>query len=69
MTKKQLEKLCFRGTDCAKVIEIIETRSLAGDGTYNNTIRVTTQYWSRDGVLLATRNNQANEDGDHNANR
>lgn len=37
----------------AKLIEVIETVSLRGNGTKSEPIREITQYWSKDGVLLA----------------
>lgn len=42
-----------RGTDSAKVIQVIVTESLRGDGTYDDLSRVVTQYWDFDGNLLA----------------
>ena len=42
-----------RGTDGARVVEVIETRSLRGEGTENDLCREVVQYWSFDGELLA----------------
>ncbi len=42
-----------RGTDSAKVIEVIETKSLRGDGTEKDPVREVTQYWDLDGNFLA----------------
>lgn len=42
-----------RGTDEAKMILIIETRSLRGIGTEEDPCRCVTQYWSLDGDFLA----------------
>jgi hypothetical protein len=42
-----------RGTDSAKVIQVIETKSCRGDGTEKNPYRVVTQYWDFDGNILA----------------
>ena len=42
-----------RGTDSAKIILVIETKSLLGRGTEDDTCRILTQYWSLDGALLA----------------
>jgi len=44
-----------RGTDSAKVIEVIETKSIRGDGTADDVCREVIQYWSLDGELLAER--------------
>jgi hypothetical protein len=43
-----------RRTDSAKVIQVIETRSLIGLGTEDDLCRDLIQYWSLDGKLLAT---------------
>ena len=42
-----------RGTDSAKVIQVIETQSLRGVGTQEDICRCVTQYWDFDGNLLA----------------
>lgn len=42
-----------RGTDSAKVIEVIETKAMRGAGTIENPFRVVTQYWNLKGILLA----------------
>ena len=42
-----------RGTDSAKIIEVIETKSIRGYGTEEDLSREVTQYWSLDGKLLA----------------
>lgn len=42
-----------RGTDSAKVIQVIVTESLEGLGTGNDPCRIKKQYWSLDGKLLA----------------
>lgn len=50
------EKNCIvrpRGTDSAKVIQVIETVSLLGRGTFEDPVREIRQYWSFDGTLLA----------------
>lgn len=43
-----------RGTDSARVIQVIETRSLIGCGTPDDPARIATQYWDFDGNLLAS---------------
>ena len=43
----------IRGTDSARVIEIIETRSCRGSGTQEDPCRLVVQYWSLEGELLA----------------
>lgn len=42
-----------RGTDSARVIQVIETKSLRGVGTEEDPCRLVTQYWNFDGDLLA----------------
>jgi len=42
-----------RGTDSAKVIEVIETKAMKGTGVQTDPVRIVTQYWSLDGKLLA----------------
>ena len=44
-----------RGTDTAKVVQVIETRSLRGSGTSGDLCREVVQYWDFDGNLLAER--------------
>ena len=46
-----------RGTDSAKVIQVIETKALKGEGTQENPARTVIQYWDLDGNLLAERDN------------
>ncbi|MBQ6686446.1 MAG: carboxypeptidase [Firmicutes bacterium] len=42
-----------RGTDCARVIRVIETESIRGAGTDEDPCRPVLQYWNFDGELLA----------------
>lgn len=42
-----------RGTDSAKLIPVIETRSLRGRGTEDDVCREVIQYWDLNGKLLA----------------
>lgn len=42
-----------RGTDSAKVIQVIETVALIGRGTHDDPVRTVTQYWDFSGNLLA----------------
>ncbi len=41
-----------RGTDSAKVVEVIMTSALVGLGTKDDPCRIKTQYWSFNGMLL-----------------
>ena len=42
-----------RGTDSARVIQVVETKSVRGTGTEEDMSRLVTQYWDFDGNLLA----------------
>ena len=42
-----------RGTDSARVIQVIETSSITGRGTFEDPVKEVRQYWSFDGRLLA----------------
>ncbi len=42
-----------RGTDSARVIQVIETTALRGGGTEDDKCRQVKQYWDFDGNLLA----------------
>jgi len=42
-----------RGTDGARVVQVIETHSLKGLGTTEDPVRVLVQYWDFGGCLLA----------------
>ena len=41
------------GTDCARVIQVIEPKSNRGKGTLDDLSRQVVQYWSVEGELLA----------------
>jgi hypothetical protein len=43
-----------RGTDSARIIQIIETKALSGSGTVDDRVQLVTQYWTLDGELIAT---------------
>lgn len=47
------KSICSRGTDSAKIILVIETKSARGAGTQEDLSREVTQYWGLDGTLLA----------------
>ncbi len=44
-----------RGTDSAKIIQVIETKSLRGAGINGDLCRYVYQYWDFEGNLLAER--------------
>lgn len=41
-----------RGTDSAKLVEVIETSSLRGLGTKDDPCRIVTQWWSKKGTFI-----------------
>ena len=43
-----------RGTDSAKVVQVIVTEALEGSGTADDPCRTQRRYWDFDGNLLAT---------------
>ena len=45
------------GTQSAKVIQVIETKSKRGMGTEKDPVREITQYWDMEGNFLAERDN------------
>lgn len=47
-----------RGTDYARVVTVIETKSLRGSGTEKDPCRIVTQYWDFQGNLLAERDSE-----------
>jgi hypothetical protein len=49
----------------AKLIEVIETVSLRGNGSKSEPIREVTQYWSKDGQLLAEKDTITSDCFDH----
>lgn len=42
-----------RGTDSARVIQVIETMSLRGSGEERDPVRAVKQFWAFDGSLIA----------------
>jgi len=54
----------FQETKSARVIQVIETVSLAGDGTDTNPVYEVHQYWTLDGDLLA-KNDPFSQDDVH----
>ena len=50
---KEKNTVRANGTDSAKVIQVIETRSSRGRGTADDLSRQVVQYWSMEGELLA----------------
>lgn len=54
MEQEQKQKtIRHRGTDSAKVIQVIETTSLRGSGTDSDPIRAVRQIWNFNGDLIA----------------
>ena len=46
-----------RGTDSARVIQVIETKSIRGEGIEKDPVRTVIQYWDLKGNLLAEADN------------
>ncbi len=44
----------FRGVDSAKLIEVIATEKMIGEGTEKSPLRKLTQIWSKNGELIAS---------------
>lgn len=53
MIRVEEKGIVARGTDSARVIEVIETKALKGQGTKENPVRIVTQYWDLQGDLLS----------------
>jgi hypothetical protein len=47
------EKMKHEGTMAAKVIQVIETKALRGEGVEGDPVRDILQYWTLDGRLIA----------------
>lgn len=52
--EKNTPQIC-RGTDCAKLVVLIQTEALAGAGTEADPYYIKRQYWAADGELIAER--------------
>lgn len=61
MSEETKPRVTPRGTDSAKLIQVIETVSLRGVGTKENPVRAITQYWDLDGNRLAERDSYKSE--------
>lgn len=48
-----MDEMYHKGTQSAKVIEVIKTQSVIGSGVAADPYRIIIQYWSFDGRLLA----------------
>ena len=53
MTKVDYAYARPRGTDSARTIQVIETKSIRGLGTEEDPVRYVFQYWDLDGTLIA----------------
>ena len=43
-----------RGTDSARVVQVIETQAIEGLGTPEDPVKLVRQYWDFDGTFLAS---------------
>lgn len=48
-----MDEMCRKGTQSAKVIQVIETKSIIGSGVASDPYRIIIQYWDFNGNLLA----------------
>ena len=48
-----VKPVSLRGTDAARVVQVIETQAVIGAGTERDPCRPLIQYWDFDGNLLA----------------
>lgn len=55
-----------KGTDSARVIQVIETKALRGAGTEKDPVRIVTQYWDFEGKLLAEDDSNTIKGGEKN---
>ena len=62
--QRKMKQPNFQETKSARVIQVIETVSLAGDGTDTNPVYEVHQYWTLDGDLLA-KNDPFSQDDVH----
>lgn len=53
----------FQHSCSARVVEVIEVRGCVGKGTEENPNRIITEYWSKDGNLLAVNDPQVTAPG------
>lgn len=44
--------ICHRGTDSAKVVQLIQTVAPMGSGTEDDPVRLVSQFWTLDGKPL-----------------
>lgn len=51
------------GSRSARLVEVIEVRTCVGKGTEENPKRIVTEYWSKEGKLLAVSDPQYDERG------
>ena len=49
------------GSRSARLVEVIEVRTCVGKGTQENPKRIVTEYWSKEGKLLAVSDPQYDE--------
>lgn len=57
-----MEPVRPRGTDKAKVIQVIQTKSIIGLGTIKDPVRTIYQYWDFEGELLAYKDTYVKSD-------
>lgn len=50
-----MHKRSTGGVESCRVIQVVETKVVRGNGTMEHPLRLVTQYWDFDGNLLAER--------------
>lgn len=58
---KNIKSVRPKVVDSAKVIQVVETKALRGNGTEGAPFRYVIQYWSFDGCLLAEKDPKENQ--------
>ena len=51
-TQKDIELFAHRKTECAKVVQVIETETVIGTGEAGDPVRSIKEYWNFDGERL-----------------
>lgn len=61
MNSEAKSAIRFRGTDSAKIIQLIQTTGPIGSGTEIDPVRRVEQYWTLEGELLFTKDDYLRE--------
>ena len=61
MNSEAKSAIRFRGTDSAKIVQLIRTTGPVGNGTETDPVRRVEQYWTLEGEPLFTRDDYLRE--------